>query len=42
VSLGSAATFLQVDGILGFDFFQYFGEIRFNTRTFVMTLLSDV
>jgi hypothetical protein len=40
-SVGTAATLLRVDGILGFDFFQNFGEIRFNTRTFVMTLLRE-
>jgi hypothetical protein len=42
VSVGSAATLLRVDGILGFDFFQHFAEIRFDTRTFVMTLVRDV
>ncbi len=42
VSVGSAATLLRVDGILGFDFFRNFGEIRLNTRTFVMTLMRDL
>jgi len=41
VSVGAAATMLRIDGILGFDFFQNYDEIRFNTRTFVMTLLQD-
>jgi hypothetical protein len=41
VQVGSAATLLHVDGILGFDFFERFAEIRLNTRTFVMTLVRD-
>jgi hypothetical protein len=41
VSVGAAATLLRVDGILGFDFFARFAEIRFNPRTFVMTLVQD-
>jgi len=41
VHVGGAATLLRVDGILGFDFFEHFAEIRFNTRTFVMTLARD-
>ena len=41
VSVRPAATLLRVDGILGFDFFRKFTEIRFDTRTFVMTLVPD-
>jgi hypothetical protein len=41
VSVGTAASLLRVDGILGFDLFERFGEIRFNPRTFVMTLVRD-
>jgi hypothetical protein len=41
VRVGRAATLLHVDGILGFDFFRMFPEIRFDTRTFVMTLRLD-
>lgn len=41
VSVGRAASFLNVDGFLGYDFFEQFAEIHFNTRTFVMTLVRD-
>lgn len=39
VRLGLAATTLHIEGILGLDFLEQFGEVRFNFTTLELTLL---